>query len=205
MDVQHSAASLYVAGIIDKNGGLRVVVAHKSEFKSHLQKGEKIYILPEPRDTPVPWNEIYPTICSVEAYVTEKTAGPNKCGGCQQCCITPYINDGEGFVKPSQSRCGKCSSTGCRIYFMRPEPCRNFRCYWLKTQGTNHPMPAELRPDRCSVIFEGELMGELLNVHPSVDDPDAVHRNPVQAFINREQAAGRKARLVTHYHGEYEP
>lgn len=198
-----------VAGIVDKRGGFRVVVTERRrDFRHHVGKGERLFVVPGVYvQEPVPFEEIYPLVCAVEQHITDATSGENKCGGCQECCITPLIKTPE-IEKPPHTRCENCSSSGCRIYFRRPEACRQFKCLWLKTQNTNHRMGPELRPDRCGVYFVGDVLGEpgsTFEVHCRASDPEAVHRDPVQSFINAEQAEGRKAYLVTHYHGEVEP
>jgi Fe-S-cluster containining protein len=53
--------------------------------------------------------------------------------------------------------CQHVCETGCAIYADRPEPCRTFRCQWLRgvleVDGT---VDLELRPDSCGVIFDYE-------------------------------------------------
>lgn len=193
-----------VAGIIDRKGGFRVVVTQRFRMRHHVKKGERLFVVPGLKvQEPIPFEDIYGIVSQVEEHITSVTAGDNACGGCQQCCIT-YAIKSELFNKASHTRCHNCSATGCRAYFMRPEPCRGFECLWLKTQRTNHPMSPELRPDRCGVFFVGDVLGEpgsVFEVHPSLDT-DAVHRDPVRSFIEKEQAEGRKAYLVTGYEGE---
>lgn len=194
-----------VAGIIDSKGGFRVVVTERHRFKHHVAKGERLFVVPNLKvKEPIPFEDIHGIVTKVEEHINDKIAGPNLCGGCQQCCITPRI-ESPILTKNPHVRCPNCSETGCAIYFRRPKPCREFKCLWLKTQTTNHPMSPALRPDRCGVYFVGDVLGEpgsIMEVHPTDIDPDAVNRDPVRSFIAREQAAGRKARLVTGYDGE---
>ena len=195
-----------VAGITDKNGGFRVVVTERHRFKYHVGPGERLFVVPGLKvQEPIPFEEIRPIVIQVEEYITSRLAPrTNACGGCQQCCIT-YAIKSDTFNKASHTKCHNCSDKGgCRAYFYRPTPCREFQCLWLKSQKTNHPMSAELRPDRCGVFFVGDVLGEpgsVFEVHPSLDT-DAVNRDPVRGFIEKEQAEGRKAYLVTGYEGE---
>ena len=47
--------------------------------------------------------------------------------------------------------CRHCTSRGCAIYDNRPEePCRTFRCEWLKNEES---FDDEMRPDRCGAIL----------------------------------------------------
>ena len=129
-----------VAGIVDRKGGFRVVVTQRFRMRHHVGKGERLFVVPGLKvEEPIPFENIYGIVSQVEQYITDQTAGPNACGGCQQCCITPRI-ESELFNKSAHTPCNNCSATGCRIYFYRPKPCREFQCLWLKSQRTNHPM-----------------------------------------------------------------
>ena len=129
-------------------------------------------------------------------------AGPgNSCGGCTACCKTPYI-DAPGLRKPSHQMCQHCTGVGCGIYDKRPEACREFRCLWLRSQNSEQPMAAELRPDRCHVIFTETDDPLIFDCHIDKDYLDAAHVGVARAWIDRQQASGKKARLVTFYHGE---
>lgn len=58
-----------VAGIVDANGGLRIVVSEYDHLGHHIQDGEKIYVLPFEVNDPVSWGEIPALIANVEDYV----------------------------------------------------------------------------------------------------------------------------------------
>lgn len=56
--------------------------------------------------------------------------------------------------KPANRWCVHCAiGEGCTIYEARPVPCRDFECVWLESQKEKHPLPAELRPDRCKMVL----------------------------------------------------
>lgn len=75
----------------------------------------------------------------------------NHCGGCNLCCKLPDIAE---LSKPANQWCTNCDiGKGCRIYETRPTPCRDFECLWLESQREKHPLPAELRPDRCKFML----------------------------------------------------
>lgn len=69
----------------------------------------------------------------------------NKCGSCTLCCLLTHIPQ---FDKPVFELCEYCG-TGCNIYMIRPQACREFLCVWA-SEG----LPERLRPDKCNVMFE---------------------------------------------------
>jgi hypothetical protein len=69
------------------------------------------------------------------------------CDECQACCEVLGIKEIE---KPPQERCQHQCSTGCGIYQIRPQSCRDYKCMWL--QGAI--LDDDFRPDKCGVIFE---------------------------------------------------
>lgn len=63
------------------------------------------------------------------------------------CCKAPGIPE---IGKPADQWCQHCDKgEGCRIYDQRPQPCRDFYCLWKVMPD----FPAELRPDKCKVIW----------------------------------------------------
>lgn len=77
--------------------------------------------------------------------------GENHCGSCTLCCKLLEI---PVLEKPEGQWCTHCAiGSGCRIYESRPAPCRDFACLWLESQKEKHPLPAELRPDRCKMVL----------------------------------------------------
>lgn len=73
----------------------------------------------------------------------------NECGECSACCNWPHIAE---LKKPAHQLCSHHASGRCSIYGKpeRPAICADFRCAWHLNDG----WPAELRPDRCGVMFE---------------------------------------------------
>lgn len=184
-----------VAGVIDRKGGLRVVVTQRWRMFHHVGKREQLFVVPGFEvEEPVPWGMIPYVIFRVQKYVQEVLAPKNHCGGCNLCCKLPYI---PALEKQSGAMCRNCvADWGCRIYHARPSVCRDFKCLWLKSQERNDRMPPELRPDKCGVYFEDNK-----------DDPliIEVHGKPnadAWRWINEMQALGYKAREITHYVGE---
>ncbi len=189
-----------VAGIIGRDGGLRVVVTQRWRMRHHVGKGEKLFVVPDYEvEEPVLWDDIAPLIARVQRHVSGTLAPVNHCGDCRACCTTLFIKDGD-FEKPSNQTCRHVCATGCAIYWRRPSVCRTFVCNWLASQTRNDRMGPELRPDRCGVIFSADSNGDPLvfEVH---GEPDA----NAWRFINDMQRIGYKARKVTHYVGEDEP
>ena len=83
--------------------------------------------------------------------MNDKNPSENRCGSCTLCCKLlgiPALEKSEG------QWCTHCAiGTGCKIYESRPAPCRDFACLWLESQNEKHPLPPELRPDRCKMVL----------------------------------------------------
>ncbi len=192
-------ANSAVAGIVDSKGGLRVVVTQRWRMRFHVGKGERLFVLPGVRvQEPVPWGQVQADLIErVKTYVLEKTLGENECGGCNLCCKLTYI---EQMNKPSGVMCRECRiGLGCGAYGARPQECKAFSCSWLSSQRSDGPMSADLRPDRCGVMFTSDTTN---------GDPDLFEchvdrmTEAAKTYIDAEQAKGRKAKLVTFYLGE---
>jgi hypothetical protein len=63
-----------VAGIVDRGGGLRVVVGPRSNMRFHVAAGERLFIVPGFKvQEPVPWGkDQVDLIARVEAYVASQ-------------------------------------------------------------------------------------------------------------------------------------
>lgn len=201
-----------VAGILSPDGGLRTVATEvvrggRKDFAPHLKKGERLFIVPDLLvEEPIDWGQIPDVIRRVHRHVVTQTAPANPCGSCRECCVTPNIDSPE-FKKPSHQTCHHCDvDIGCMVNFNKPKACRLFECEWLSSQRTNHRMGEELRPDVSGAIITGAEDGDpedLFYVHPSLY---RAMSEAMKVWIAEEQADGsRKARLVTHYHGEVKP
>ena len=70
------------------------------------------------------------------------------------CCRVYAIPD---LDKPAGKWCQHCAiGHGCEIYANRPKLCVDYECLWLQSQSRPDPrnrLPADLRPDRCKVVF----------------------------------------------------
>lgn len=188
-----------VAGILDRKGGLRVIVTQRWRMRYHVGKGERLFVIPGlDVKEPVAWNDIPPLIDRVQKYVVKTIAPVNHCGECNLCCILPFIQINEVAKQPGIV-CPNCSlKFGCKIYNSRPPVCRNFKCLWLQSQSRNDKMPIELRPDKCGVYFTGDT---------TTDDPliIEVHGEPngdAWQWIDEMQKVGFKARKIAAYLNE---
>lgn len=190
-----------VAGILDKKGGLRVVVTQRWRMRHHVGKGEKLFVVPDMEvKEPVPWDDIPPLIETVQKHVASTLAPVNHCGECRACCFIPKVDDKPyvqfaGMQQQSGQWCQNCSDKGCKIYWKRPTTCREFVCLWLASQKRNYKMEADLRPDKCGVIFQEDS---------TTNDPLVfeVHGEPnadAWRWINEMQRLGYKARKITSY------
>lgn len=88
-----------------------------------------------------------------------------ECGSCKVCCCLPDLKEEMG--KPAWTWCDHCDLSGgergCRIYDERPEACKRFECFWLRTPQ----LPDSYRPDKCKVLItttKGKIV--LWNVYP---------------------------------------
>jgi len=188
-----------VAGIVDRNGGVRTVVTQRWRMRHHVKKGEQLFVVPGFFvQEPVPWDEIPIVIDIVQKHITRTLAPTNHCGDCRACCFTLYIDDPR-LKKPSNSWCQNCASDiGCKVYHARPNVCRSFKCEWLASQAHNDWMKPELRPDKCGAIFTKDSQTNdplLIECH---GEPNA----DAWKWIDEMQAVGYKVKKVTHYIGE---
>jgi hypothetical protein len=184
-----------VAGIVDRKGGLRVVVTQRWRMRHHVNKGERLFVVPGLEiSEPVPWDDIPPLIETVQKHVAHTLAPVNHCGECKQCCILPLIADPE-LNKPAFTPCQNLCAEGCAIYWRRPKSCQGFECDWLRSQRRNDRMAPELRPDRCGAYFtpDGTTNDSLVFECHGTPNADAWR------YINELQAIGYKCRNITHY------
>jgi hypothetical protein len=190
-----------VAGVItaDQTVG-RVIVGPLDNMPLHQGDGERVVVVPGYTvNEPVSREEAPGLIAKTRAYVRSQIA--NKCGDCQACCKTLYLEAAE-FTKPSHTLC-RHACGGCAIYDTRPKECRVFKCYWLLSQESDDPLPVRLRPDKCGAIFthdttDGKL--DLIEMHLDGEgNPDA------WAYVRGMEGRGFKVKRVTHYRGETTP
>lgn len=195
-----------IFGVLDRKGGIRTIISQEWDIAHHLQEGERVFMVPGVRvKDPPDWNQI-PWIVRLATHQVQKSLAPvNHCQECKACCITPRIEDESGFKKHSHHKCPKLDKGfGCMEYHRRPGTCQRFECLWLRSQRRNDIMGPELRPDRCGVIFTDDSHGDpdVFEVHPIKPHELGPDVGPAREFINREQASGRKAKLITYYYGE---
>jgi hypothetical protein len=91
----------------------------------------------------------------------------NACGSCNACCRAFAIPD----LKKAGEWCKHCNiGVGCRIYENRPEACVTFECLWLRSQKetvAKHRMAADMRPDKCKVMFSATTNPNVISAIPS--------------------------------------
>lgn len=82
-----------------------------------------------------------------------------ECGECTLCCKLldlPWVDS------PIGKWCKYCiPGKGCSIHDIKPEPCRLFRCAWLKMEKVK----LGLRPDRSKVIWDSVNEHIMFGVH----------------------------------------
>ena len=90
-----------------------------------------------------------------------------ECDGCNLCCCVAYI---DVLSKPANVWCPHCErGVGCKIYSMRPKPCREFRCAWLMSPD----MADRYRPDRIGLYVTGSNNPNMLVAMVDPDRPSA--------------------------------
>lgn len=94
----------------------------------------------------------------IEHLIGPPVAGRG-CGDCVACCAILAIDEPE-LRKDAGVLCPHNSGCGCTIYAERPAMCRTWYCVWRRLA----PMPAELRPDLCGLMF-------YLRIDPGNADP----------------------------------
>lgn len=191
-----------VAGVINPAGEVaRVVVGPLLNMGCHIRPGEDLVVVRGLEvEEPIPWGQAQVDVIERTKQYAEESK--KTCGSCKQCCKTLYINE-DGLTKPSHTWCHNACAIGCAKYESRPQPCRVFKCLWLKSQETGVPMPFDLRPDKCGVVLTSDTaaaIGQvpdpaLIEVHVDRDTPGALAN--IAPFLS-----GKKTKLITHYHGE---
>jgi Fe-S-cluster containining protein len=186
-----------VAGILDKKGGLRVVVTQRWRMRHHVGRDERLFVVPDYEvQEPVSVADAPALIERVQTYVAKELAPTNHCGECRACCFFPKLNTEITGDKPAGQWCTHCSGTGCKIYWNRPKVCREYVCVWLASQKRNDRMKPELRPDKCGVIFLDDSTTNdplVFEVHGGEPNADAWE------YIKEMQRLGYKARKITSY------
>lgn len=93
------------------------------------------------------------------------------CGPCTLCCAIFGVPE---IAKAVYEPCAHCTAAGCTIHVTRPQPCRNFECFWLM----DDQFPEDLRPDRCGVVVSWNEDHDSVVLHLDPDRPDALVDSP---------------------------
>ena len=93
------------------------------------------------------------------------------CDGCTQCCKVMKIEEiGKGY----NEWCKHCDKgVGCGVYESRPQPCRDYRCLWLKSVEEGKSWPDRMRPDISKVVVNLQPDDKGVVFHVDPDRPDA--------------------------------
>lgn len=104
------------------------------------------------------------------------------CGSCTACCRVYAI---PSLDKPAGKWCEHCAiGEGCKVYETRPALCVDFQCLWLMSQSKDAPLPAELRPDRCKVVFSPTTNPDIMAGITMPGAPDAWRRKAARDLID---------------------
>lgn len=116
-----------------------------------------------------------------------------ECGACTLCCKVLGIVEVES---PQGKWCRHCAiGEGCRIYDLRPAPCREFACGYLVWDA----VPAHWFPAISKIVIVSEL-GFRINFYVDADRPGRWREAPYYADIKRLAAlalADNRQVLVT--------
>ena len=117
----------------------------------------------------------------------------NKCGSCTACC---RIFDIPELSKPAGKWCEHCEiGRGCQIYDSRPSVCKQFECFWLLSQEREDPrerLEAELRPDKCKVVFSPSTNDHIMAATTMPGSPMAWQHPGVLTLIKRFTKGGMR-------------
>jgi hypothetical protein len=117
----------------------------------------------------------------------------NACGSCTACCRVYAIPE---LSKPAGKWCDHCAiGKGCKIYETRPKLCVDFKCLWLQSQERDNPrerLGAELRPDRCKVVFSPTTNDSIMGATVMPGQPNAFRKGAAQRLIKNMVDAGMK-------------
>jgi hypothetical protein len=112
------------------------------------------------------------------------------CGSCTACCRVYAIPQLDP-PKPAGKWCTHCDiGKGCKVYDNRPTLCVDFQCLWLMSQSKDAPLPAELRPDRCKVVFSPTTDPDIMSGITMPGAPDAWRRGQVRGLIGNMVKTG---------------
>lgn len=121
----------------------------------------------------------------------------NHCQQCQLCCKLLGVVEIE---KMPGTWCRFCKiGSGCTIHDREnyPTDCGTYVCLWLQSQQDGHPLPPELRPDRCNVIIDARLGENAHNVRCNTGFPHAWKQQKVQNVLGALVRAGSTLYVVT--------
>lgn len=99
------------------------------------------------------------------------------------------------FESPEFSYCPNCDpgGVGCKIYETRPEVCRVTNCLWMNQDV----VPADLRPDRCGVMFEIPPFSLVYVGYVDPKRPDAWKDPAPQLLIQKIKDAGNSVVILS--------
>lgn len=120
------------------------------------------------------------------------------CGQCTLCC---KIYSVEELNKPKDTPCNLCTNKGCSIYSFRPNTCRIFECFWLKTPE----VPDHYRPDKLGLLVDGNKGDNLLKVMLDPDKPTAAQSELGKEFLDLLVRGGNNLVIVLGYQLTYVP
>jgi hypothetical protein len=93
----------------------------------------------------------------------------------------------------------KPGNGGCQIHDQEgfPEECADYVCLWLQGHHEGHPLPDDLRPDRCHVVIDKRLGENIHNVRCDIGHPHAWKNPKVQRILQSLAEFGSTIMLVT--------
>lgn len=195
-----------VAGIVDSQGGLRIVVTQTWHMLHHVGKGERLFVVPGLLVwEPVQFSHWAWIVHVATRYTNSQLRkNPNRCGDCNFCCRVEPI---PVLKKPPHKTCAHYCK-GCQIYDSRPDVCREFKCLWRRSQDEDDtPMALNLRPDFSGVMLVHDTEGEveqkpdhdLIEVHLDPRHPSGLDHGHMPHWLAQQVRLGKKLKWITHY------
>jgi hypothetical protein len=112
------------------------------------------------------------------------------CDGCTLCCKL-FGMDTPGFEKEVNEWCQHCDpARGCKIYEARPAQCVDYECLALQCAKKGKPLPPELKPSKCKVIFDMNATQTMMIACVDPSYRGAERKQPVERFVRAIADAG---------------
>ncbi len=102
-----------------------------------------------------------------------------QCGSCSLCC---KVLDVPAVYKPAGQWCRHFKAgAGCSIHQLRPKPCRDFACLWLKDSGLDDAW----KPSTAKFVLADSPEGDALLIHVDPNQKNAWRLEPYHRVLRQ--------------------